>query len=233
MNLKDKLKTFAIGMGLGVTTLTGCSESKQTDKEPIDDMLAIDKIVDVDIYNKPVSLHKVEIPVYKDNNMKDEGYKQLVWGLDNSEEISLKRTRSGQKTHLEEYELPNGDKFWVETYNDGVLKANNSLIVIDRKIQVIGDDENYALNLQRRAEELQLKALQKKREKLEKIKEQERSNMRRSNNVKTEIETKKDSVVVADSTEVKDTLQEAETRKHHIDSVSFDTLRQIQIRERS
>lgn len=230
MNLKDKLKTIALGMGLGLTTMTGCTNNKQPEKEPVQDMLSAETNNDVDMYNNPVRLHKVEVTVYRNSSMKDEGYKQLVWGLDNNEQATLERTRAGQKTHLEEYDLPNGDSYMVETYDDGVLKANNSLIVIDRKIQVVGDRKNYALNLQRRADELQEQALQKKRERLEQIKAQERAGMRRSYPVKTEPEFVSDTIAAPKSSEPKDTLKQADLHKH--DSLPIDTLRHIKGHER-
>lgn len=230
MNLKDKLKTIALGMGLGLTTMTGCTNNKQPEKEPVQDMLSAETNNDVDMYNNPVRLHKVEVTVYRNSSMKDEGYKQLVWGLDNNEQAALERTRAGQKTHLEEYDLPNGDSYMVETYDDGVLKANNSLIVIDRKIQVVGDRKNYALNLQRRADELQEQALQKKRERLEQIKAQERAGMRCSYPVKTEPEFVSDTIAAPKSSEPKDTLKQADLHKH--DSLPIDTLRHIKGHER-
>ncbi len=230
MNLKDKLKTIAIGMGLGLTTMTGCTNNKQPEKEPVQDMLSAETNNDVDIYNNPVRLHKVDVTVYRNSSMKDEGYKQLVWGLDNNEQAALERTRAGQKTHLEEYDLPNGDSFMVETYDDGVLKANNSLIVIDRKIQVVGDSKHYALNLQRRADELQEQALQKKRERLEQIKAQERAGMRRSNPAKTEPEIVSDTIAAPESSEPKDTIKQADLHKH--DSLPIDTLRRLKGHER-
>lgn len=230
MNLKDKLKTISLGMGLGLTTMTGCTNNKQPEKEPVQDMLSAETNNDVDMYNNPVRLHKVEVTVYRNSSMKDEGYKQLVWGLDNNEQAALERTRAGQKTHLEEYDLPNGDSYMVETYDDGVLKANNSLIVIDRKIQVVGDRKNYALNLQRRADELQEQALQKKRERLEQIKAQERAGMRRSYPVKTEPEFVSDTIAAPKSSEPKDTLKQADLHKH--DSLPIDTLRHIKGHER-
>lgn len=230
MNLKDKLKTIALGMGLGLTTMTGCTNNKQPEKEPVQDMLSAETNNDVDMYNNPVRLHKVEVTVYRNSSMKDEGYKQLVWGLDNNEQAALERTRAGQKTHLEEYDLPNGDSYMVETYDDGVLKANNSLIVIDRKIQVVGDRKNYALNLQRRADELQEQALQKKRERLEQIKAQERAGMRRSYPVKTEPEFVSDTIAAPKSSEPKDTLKQADLHKH--DSLPIDNLRHIKGHER-
>lgn len=230
MNLKDKLKTIALGMGLGLTTMTGCTNNKQPEKEPVQDMLSAETNNDVDMYNNPVRLHKVEVTIYRNSSMKDEGYKQLVWGLDNNEQAALERTRAGQKTHLEEYDLPNGDSYMVETYDDGVLKANNSLIVIDRKIQVVGDRKNYALNLQRRADELQEQALQKKRKRLEQIKAQERAGMRRSYPVKTEPEFVSDTIAAPKSSEPKDTLKQADLHKH--DSLPIDTLRPIKGHER-
>lgn len=230
MNLKDKLKTIALGMGLGLTAMTGCTNNKQPEKEPVQDMLSAETFNDVDMYNNPVRLHKVDVTVYRNSSMKDEGYKQLVWGLDNNEQAALERTRAGQKTHLEEYDLPNGDSFMVETYDDGVLKANNSLIVIDRKIQVVGDSKHYALNLQRRADELQEQALQKKRERLEQIKAQERAGMRRSNTAKTEPEIVSDTIAAPESSEPKDTLKQADLHKH--DSLPIDTLRRLKGHER-
>ena len=59
MNLKDKLKTIALGMGLGLTTMTGCTNNKQQEKEPVQDMLSAETNNDVDMYNNPVRLHKI------------------------------------------------------------------------------------------------------------------------------------------------------------------------------
>lgn len=228
MALKDKLnklKTVAMGVTMAAT-LTNCTD-KQSEKEPVQDMLVYKDATDVDIYGNEVHLHKVDVPIYSDKSMKKKGYMQLLWGLDNNDEVSLRR--SADKTHLEEYDLPNGDTFLVETYEDGVLKANNSLIVIDRKIQVVGDAKHYQENLKRRAEDLQELANQAKRRKLEQIRTEERANAaKRKANVNTETEDKKDSLVAErDSLTAGDSVKANNVHNHHVDSLPLDTVKYI------
>lgn len=227
MALKDKLnqlKTVAMGFTLAAT-LTNCTDKHQ-EKEPVQDMLTIDAADDVDIYGNEVHLHKVSVPIYKDKNMKGEGYEQLLWGLDNNPDVSLKRT--GAKTHPEEYEMPNGDVYVVETYDDGVLKANNSMIVINRKIQIVGDPKHYQENLNRRAGELQERANAAKRRRLEQIRAEERVNaVKRKNNVKVETKVAEDTLVVeGDSLNVNDSIKN-NNHKHYVDSLPLDTIKYI------
>lgn len=227
MALKDKLnklKTVAMGVTMAAT-LTNCTD-KQPEKEPVQDMLVYKDATDVDIYGNEVLLHKVDVPIYSDKSMKKEGYMQLLWGLDNNDEVSLRR--SADKTHLEEYDLPNGDTFLVETYDDGVLKANNSLIVIDRKIQVVGDAKHYQENLNRRAADLQELANQAKRRKLEQIRAEERANAaKRKANVIAETEVQSDSLFVErDSVTAGDSVKN-NSHKHRLDSLPLDTVQYI------
>ena len=229
MTLKDKLnqlKTFMVGAALTSTTLTGCVNNKQQEKIPVQDMLSIDAVEDVDIYGNAVKLHKVNIPVYTDKNMKEDGIMQLAWGLDNNETISKKRLN--MPTHPEEYDLPDGDTFVVEVYEDGVLKANNSLIIINRKIQVVGDPKHYQENLNRRAGELQERANAAKRRRLEQIRAEERANaVKRKNNVKVETKVAEDTLVVeGDSLNVNDSIKN-NNHKHYVDSLPLDTIKYI------
>ncbi|MDO4162213.1 MAG: hypothetical protein Q4D80_04330 [Pseudomonadota bacterium] len=158
MSVKDKLnhlKTFVVGTVLASTTLSSCT-NKEKAPEPVQDMLSLDYIDDMDMYGNHVRLHKVSIPVYRDESMTDQGYGQLLWGLDNNENISA--ARAGEKTHAERYGMSEHDyesnKHYVEVYDDGVLKANNSLILVNGRIKVIGDEQHYTGNLNRRSIEL-------------------------------------------------------------------------------
>ena len=231
MALKDKLnqlKTFMVGAALTSTTLTGCVNNKHPEQEPAQDMLSIDAVEDVDIYGNTVKLHKVNIPVYTDKNMKKDGIMQLAWGLDNNENISKKRLN--MPTHPEEYDLPDGDTFVVEAYEDGVLKANNSLIIIDRKIQVVGDAEHYQENLKRRAADLQEQANQAKRLRLEQIKAEERANAaKRKTAEKVEAKELADSIstVASDTANVSVMVKEQNAHKTHADSLPADTLKRL------
>ena len=227
MALKDKLnqlKTVAMGVTLAAT-LTNCTDKHQ-EKEPVQDMLTIKTVKDVDIYGNEVHLHKVSVPIYKDKNMKDEGYMQLLWGFDSNHEVSVKR--AGAKTHPEEYELPNGDVYVVEAYDDGVLKANNSMIVINRKIQVVGDSKHYQENLNRRADELKERANAIKRRRLEQIRAEERANAaNRKNNVQVETKVAEDTLAVeGDSLNVNDSIKN-NNHKHYVDSLPLDTIKYI------
>lgn len=231
MALKDKLnqlKTFMVGAALTSTTLTGCVNNKQQEKTPVQDMLSIDAVEDVDIYGNAVKLHKVNIPIYTDKNMKEDGIMQLAWGLDNNETISKKRLN--MPTHPEEYDLPDGDTFVVEVYEDGVLKANNSLIIINRKIQVIGDAAHYQANLKRRAADLQEQANQAKRRKLERIRAEERANASKRKTVaKVEAKELTDSTgtATADTSNVSVTVKEHDVQKTHTDSLPADTIKRL------
>lgn len=223
MAWKDKLnrlKTVAMGVTMAAT-LTNCTEKHE--KEPVQDMLTIETVDDVDMYdNKVLGLHKVSVPIYKDKNMKNEGYMQLLWGFDSNREVSVKR--AGAKTHPEEYELPNGDTFVVEVYDDGVLKANNSMILINRKIYVVGDSKHYQENLNRRAAELQ-----EREQKLRKLQEiraaQRRDAKRKKNAAQEEAKVVDDTLVVkSDSLNVRDSIKD---HKHYGDSLLIDTIKNI------
>lgn len=224
MALKDKLnqlKTVAMGVTLAAT-LTNCTDKHQ-EKEPVQDMLTIKTVKDVDIYGNEVHLHKVSVPIYKDKNMKDEGYMQLLWGFDSNHEVSVKR--AGAKTHPEEYELPNGDTFVVEVYDDGVLKANNSMILINRKIYVVGDSKHYQENLDRRAAELQ-----EREQKLRKLQEiraaQRRDAKRKKNAAQEEAKVVDDTLVVkSDSLNVNDSIKNNDHK--HVNSLPLDTIKNV------
>ena len=226
MAWKDKLnrlKTVAMGVTMAAT-LTNCTDKHE--KEPVQDMLTIETVDDVDMYNNEVlGLHKVSVPIYKDKNMKNEGYMQLLWGFDSNHEVSVKR--AGAKTHPEEYELPNGDTFVVEVYDDGVLKANNSMILINRKIYVVGDSKHYQENLNRRAAELQ-----EREQKLRRLQEiraaQRRDAKRKKNAAQEEAKVVDDTLVVkSDSLNVRDSIKDNKNHKHYGDSLLIDTIKNI------
>ena len=238
MAWKDKLnrlKTVAMGVTMAAT-LTNCTEKHE--KEPVQDMLTIETVDDVDMYdNRVLGLHKVSVPIYKDKNMKNEGYMQLLWGFDSNHEVSVKR--AGAKTHPEEYELPNGDTFVVEVYDDGVLKANNSMILINRKIYVVGDSKHYQENLNRRAAELQERANAAKRRRLEQIRAEERANaVKRKKNAAQEVVG--DTLVVEGDSlnvnnvnvnNVNDSIKDNNDHKH-VNSLPLDTMKYIKNKER-
>lgn len=226
MAWKDKLnrlKTVAMGVTMAAT-LTNCTDKHE--KEPVQDMLTIETVDDVDMYNNEVlGLHKVSVPIYKDKNMKNEGYMQLLWGFDSNHEVSVKR--AGAKTHPEEYELPNGDTFVVEVYDDGVLKANNSMILINRKIYVVGDSKHYQENLNRRAAELQER--EQKLRRLQEIRAAQRRDARRKKNAaQEEAKVVDDTLVVkSDSLNVRDSIKDNKNHKHYGDSLLIDTIKNI------
>lgn len=227
MAWKDKLnrlKTVALGFTLAAT-FTNCTDKHQ--EEPsFKDMLTIDAVKGVDIYGNEVHLHKVSVPIYKDKNMKDEGYMQLLWGFDSNHEVSVKR--AGAKTHPEEYELPNGDTFVVEVYDDGVLKANNSMILINRKIYVVGDSKHYQENLDRRAAELQER--EQKLHKLQEIRAAQRRDAKRKKNAAQEVVG--DTLVVkSDSLNVRDSIKDNNDHEH-VNSLPLDTMKYIKNKER-
>lgn len=227
MALKDKLnqlKTVALGVTLAAT-FTNCT-NKHQEEPSFQDMLTIDAVKDVDMYGNEVHLHKVSVPIYKDKNMKNEGYMQLLWGFDSNHEVSVKR--AGAKTHPEEYELPNGDTFVVEVYDDGVLKANNSMILINRKIYVVGDSKHYQENLNRRAAELQER--EQKLRKLQEIRDAQRRDAKRKKNAAQEVVG--DTLVVkSDSLNVNDSIKNND-HKHYVDSLPLDTMKYIKNKER-
>ena len=244
MALKDKLnqlKTVALGFTLAAT-FTNCT-NKHQEEPSFQDMLTIKTVDDFDMYdNKVLGLHKVSVPIYKDKNMKDEGYMQLLWGFDSNHEVSVKR--AGAKTHPEEYELPNGDTFVVEVYDDGVLKANNSMILINRKIYVVGDSKHYQENLNRRAAELQERANAAKRRRLEQIRAEERANaVKRKKNAAQEVVG--DTLVVEGDSlnvnnvnvnnvnvnNVNDSIKDNNDHKH-VNSLPLDTMKYIKNKER-
>lgn len=244
MALKDKLnqlKTVALGFTLAAM-FTNCT-NKHQEEPSFQDMLTIKTVKDVDIYGNEVHLHKVSVPIYKDKNMKDEGYMQLLWGFDSNREVSVKR--AGAKTHPEEYELPNGDTFVVEVYDDGVLKANNSMILINRKIYVVGDSKHYQENLNRRAAELQERANAAKRRRLEQIRAEERANaVKRKKNAAQEVVG--DTLVVEGDSlnvnnvnvnNVNDSIKNNDHKqnndlKHYGDSLPLDTMKYMKNKER-
>lgn len=239
MALKDKLnqlKTVAMGV-IMAATLTNCTDKHQ-EKEPVQDMLTIDAVDDVDMYGNEVHLHKVSVPIYKDKNMKNEGYMQLLWGFDSNREVSVKR--AGAKTHPEEYELPNGDTFVVEVYDDGVLKANNSMILINRKIYVVGDSKHYQENLNRRAAELQER--EQKLRKLQEIRAAQRRDAKRKKNAAQEVVgdtlvVKSDSLNVnnVNVNNVNDSIKNNDHKQNdhkYVNSLPLDTMKYIKNKER-
>lgn len=229
MNLKDEIKTALITL-TAAFTLSGCSGDKKN-KYQTEDMLTAKYNDAIDLYNNPVRLYKKAcITVYKDKEMTEKSCDQLLWVLDNNKEVTKKRI--GEKTHGEEYVMPNGDGGFVEVYDDGVLKENNSIILIDKTFQIIGEGKNYEYNLNRWAGELQAEQnRQAKICRLEQIRAQKRAEARRRANMQNAV------AEIADSVEVKDVSENADStvavsanyeiiHKHHTDSILADSVKQ-------
>lgn len=230
MNLKDEIKTALITL-TAAFTLSGCSGDKKN-KYQTEDMLTAKYNDDVDLYNNPVRLYKkASITVYKDKEMTEKSYNQLLWVLDNNKEVTKKRT--GKKTHGEEYVMPNGDGGFVEVYDDGVLKENNSIILIDKTFQIIGEGKNYEYNLNRRAVELQTEQNRlAKIRRLEQIRARERAEAWRRANMQNSAAETADSVEVKEVSENADSMVAAPANheiihKHHTDSMSADSVKQV------
>ena len=228
MNLKDEIKTALVTL-TAAFTLGGCSDKKEV-KYQTEDMLTAKFYDDVDLYDNAVHLRKkVAITVYDDREMTKESCKQLLWALENNKEAAKKRT--GEKTHGEEYVMPNGDRGFVEVYDDGVLKENNSLILVDKEFTIVGEGKNYELNLKRRAEDLRYEhEKQAKIRRLEQIRAQERAEARRRANRQNTVVENADTVKVveaADSIAPKDTTKHEFVRKHKPDSLHADSVKHV------
>ncbi len=229
MNLKDEIKTALITL-TAAFTLSGCSGDKKN-KYQVEDMLTAKYYDDIDLYNNPVRLYKkANITVYKDKEMTEKSFDQLLWVLDNNKEVTKKR--AGEKTHGEEYVMPNGDGGFVEVYDDGVLKENNSIILIDRTFQIIGEGKYYEYNLNRRATELQEEQnKQAKIRRLEQIRARERAEARRRANMQN-LAMEADSVEVKEISENTDSAVSAPIKheiihKHKTDTLSADTVKHV------
>lgn len=231
MALKDKLnkvKTVAMGAVLAATTLSSCNGGSNSEKEPVQDMLALKEVDGVDIFGNKLVLTKVNFPIYKSDEMIDDHRSLLFWGLEPNEQA---KRNSKENTHAEEFVYPNGEVGgYVEVYDDGVLKANNSLVLIDGKIQVIGDKEHYERNLNRLTSLMSAERDRKKREILMQIRERKRAEMRRSAVKKSEPEQLKDTTDIQNAPDsvtemnfVKEFSHQPETvyheKKQPIDSV--------------
>ncbi len=182
MKIKDKirqLKTILVGSALATATLSSCDNGQKADEnhQP-KDMLAIDKVQGTDMYGNTLVLKKKTIPIYKDKYLTEQRGEQLVWGLDSNPQADSVRTN--KKTHGEAYVTPNGEvQGYVEVYNDGVLRDNNSLILVNKQIQVVGQGQQYQRNLERYKQDMEDAKIQQKRLEIEKNKAKERAEMRR------------------------------------------------------
>lgn len=181
MALKDKLnkvKTVALGTVLAATTLSSCNGRSNAEKEPVQDMLALKEVDGVDIFGHKLVLRKVSFPIYGSAEMIDDRRSLLFWGLEPNKQV---KRDPNEPTHAEEFTHPNGEVGgFVEVYDDGVLKANNSLVLIEGKIQVIGDKAHYKENLERLSTLMAEERNRKKRERLEQIRNRERAAIRQS-----------------------------------------------------
>ena len=181
MAFKDKLnkvKTVALGTVLAATTLSSCNGRSNAEKEPVQDMLALKEVDGVDIFGHKLVLTKVTFPIYGTAEMIDDRRSLLFWGLEPNKQV---KRNPNEPTHAEEFTHPNGEVGgFVEVYDDGVLKANNSLVLIEGKIQVIGDKAHYQENLKRLSALLTAERNRKKREILEQIRNKERAAIRQS-----------------------------------------------------
>lgn len=225
MNLKDEIKTALVTL-TAAFTLGGCIDKKEA-KHQTEDMLTAKYNDDVDLYGNAVRLQKKQyISVYNDREMTKKDYQLLRWVLDNNKEVD--RKRSGEKTHGEEFVLPNGDSGFVEVYDDGVLKENNSLILINKEFTVIGEGKNYEYNLNRRAEEIQKEhEKQAKIRRLEQIRAQERAEARRRANRQKESADTVKVFEAADSIAPEDTTKHEVVRNNKQDSLHTDSVKHV------
>lgn len=225
MNLKDEIKTALVTL-TAAFTLGGCIDKKEA-MHQTEDMLTAKYNDDVDLYGNAVRLQKKQyISVYNDREMTKKDYQLLRWVLDNNKEVD--RKRSGEKTHGEEFVLPNGDSGFVEVYDDGVLKENNSLILINKEFTVIGEGKNYEYNLNRRAEEIQKEhEKQAKIRRLEQIRAQERAEARRRANRQKESADTIKVFEAADSIAPEDTTKHEVVRNNKQDSLHTDSVKHV------
>ena len=231
MVIKDKinqLKTLLIGSAIASMTLSSCDNGNKGEEfHQTKDMLTTDNVRGADMYGNPMTLKKIKVAVYKDKYLTEQRGEQLVWGLDNNHQADSVRTN--KKTHGEVYVAPNGEVLgYVEVYSDGVLKDNNSLRLVDKKIQVVGQGDQYQSNLDRHMHEMEDAKIQQKRLEIEKNKAKERAEMRRK---AMEAEEQKKDIVEVKTDTIKNKEVSVKEKYHTVahpkDTAIIDTLHHL------
>jgi len=194
----------------------GCSKDKKNLDYNSGDMLSLSEITDKDIAGNVVVLEKINIPLC-DENKQITGINLLHWGIRDK----LAKERS-EKTYATPFYL-GGQLCYVETYKDGVLKGFSSMIIADKRLQVIGDARTYARNL------AEIHAQQAERERKKAMARMAERRRKRSENDDTafvivENDSLNDNSVLLQYAERKDTLRLSDEREIFSDKLQKDTV---------
>lgn len=149
----NRIKNFTLAVALG-TMMTGCGQKTPEKEDVVKDIAYYferGEVVDRrDMFGHIVPQKVVEIIIYKKANMKEERFRQLLWGTPAQD---LPNAYQNEKTHAEllyptEYSEPVWIEVFVNSYGVTVLKDQPCFAVDENKrVVYIGDSSTYDSNM--------------------------------------------------------------------------------------